>query len=60
MLSSSEEKKRELRNSFCSKVFGVSNAIAFPKFERTMQVMGALLLIYSIAASWFLLLRGLL
>lgn len=58
MIVSSEEKKRELRNTICNKVFGVSNAIPFPKFERTMQVMGSLLLLFSLVASWFLLLRG--
>jgi hypothetical protein len=57
-LVSSEETKRELRNTFCSKLFGVSNAISYPKFERSMQVFGALLLLFSLAASWFLLLRG--
>jgi hypothetical protein len=59
MLVSSEEKKRELRNTICSKVFGVSNAIPYPKFALTMQVLGALFLLFSAAASWFLLLRGL-
>lgn len=58
MLVSSEEKKRELRNEFCNKLFGVSNAIPYPKFERTLQIVGALLLIFSLAASWFLLFRG--
>ena len=56
MLVSSEEKKRELRNAFCSKLFGVSNAIPYPKFARTMQVLGALMLAFSLVASWFLLL----
>jgi hypothetical protein len=59
MLVTSEESKRELRNTICSKVFGVSNAIPYPKFARTMQVLGVLLLTFSLAASWFLLLRGL-
>lgn len=58
MIVSSEEKKRELRNTFCSKLFAVSNAIPYPKFERGMQVIGTLLLLFSLTASWFLLLRG--
>jgi len=58
MIVSSEEKKRELRNTICNKLFGVSNAIPFPKFERSMQVLGTLLLLFSLTASWFLLLRG--
>ncbi len=57
MLVCSEEKKREIRNTFCNKLFGVSNAIPYPKFERTMQVLGSLMLIFSLAASWFFLLR---
>lgn len=57
MLVSSEERKRELRNQLCSKLFGLSNAIPLPKFERMMQVFGAVLLIFSTAASWFVVLR---
>jgi len=59
MIASSEEKKRELRNTICSKLFGVSNAIPYPKFARTMVVMGTLLLIFTLVASWFLLLQEL-
>ena len=57
MLTSSEEKKREIRNSICSRAFGVSNAIAMPKFTRAVHVLGALMVGFSILASWFLLLR---
>ena len=57
MLVSSEESKREFRNKFCSKVFGMSNAIEYPKFARTMVVLGALLLAFSLVSTWFLLLR---
>lgn len=56
MIVSSEDKKRELRNTFCNKLFGVSNAIPYPKFARTMVVIGSLLLVFTVAASWFLLL----
>ncbi|MGZ0653966.1 hypothetical protein ACWPKO_01450 [Coraliomargarita sp. W4R53] len=59
MIVSPEEKKRELRSTICSKLFGVSNAIPYPKFARTMVVMGTLLLIFMLVASWFLLLQEL-
>ncbi len=58
-LSISEEKKRELRNSLCNRIFGVSNAIPLPNFERALLIIGLLGLLFSVAASWFLLLRGL-
>jgi hypothetical protein len=58
MIVSSEEKKRELRNSFCNRLFGVSNAIPYPKFALTMVVIGSLLLVFTLSASWFLLLRN--
>ncbi|WP_308983623.1 hypothetical protein [Thalassobacterium sedimentorum] len=57
MIASSEERKRELRNALCNKLFGVSNAIPYPKFARTMVILGALLLVFALTASWFLLLR---
>ena len=40
MIVSSEESKRGFRNKFCSKVFGISNAIPYLKFTRTMYVLG--------------------
>jgi len=57
MIVSTEEKKRELRNTICSKLFGVSNAIPYPKFARILVLLGSLLLAFTLAASWFLLLR---
>ncbi|WPJ97855.1 hypothetical protein SH580_09040 [Coraliomargarita algicola] len=60
MIVSTEEKKRELRNTICNHLFGVSNAIPYPKFALTMVVIGSLLLAFTLAASWFLLLRGML
>jgi hypothetical protein len=59
MILSSEEKKRDIRNELCSKLFGVSNAIPYPKFERTLQIIGVLLLLFSAAATWFVHLRQL-
>ena len=57
LIVSSEESKREFRNKFCSKVFGMSNAIPYPKFARTMAVFGSLMLAFSLVSTWFLLLR---
>ena len=57
MIVSSEESKRGFRNKFCSKVFGMSNAIPYLKFKRTMYVFGTLLLAFSLVSTWFLLLR---
>lgn len=52
------DKKRDWRNILCSKFFGVRNAIPYPSFARTLLVIGTLLLIFSVAATWFLLLRN--
>lgn len=59
LLSMSEEKKRELRNSVCNRLFGVSNAIPFPNFERALLVVGILAVLFCALASWFLLLSDL-
>ena len=56
LLAAPEEKKRDLRNVLCSKLFGVRNAIAYPSFARALLVIGALLLLFAVAATWFLLL----
>lgn len=56
-LASTEETKRDLRNTFCNKLFGVSNAIAYPKFARILNISGTALLLFSLAATWFVLLR---
>lgn len=53
----SEERKRELRNKFCNKLFGVSNAIEYPKFARFLMVVGFLMLLLSAVATWFLFLK---
>jgi len=57
MIVSSEESKREFRNKFCRKVFGMSNAIPYLKFTRTMAVLGTVLLAFSLVSTWFLILR---
>lgn len=57
MIVSSEEKKRELRNSFCNRLFGVSNAIPYPKFALSMVVIGSILLVFTLVTSWFVLLQ---
>ena len=57
LIVSSEESKREFRNKLCSKVFGMSNAIPYLKFTRTMAVLGTALLAFSLVSTWFLLLR---
>ncbi len=60
LLAMSEERKRALRNNFCNKLFGVSNAIPFPNFERALLVIAILSLLCSAAATWFLLIAGML
>ena len=60
MIVSSEESKRGFRNKFCSKVFGISNAIPYLKFTRTMYVISTLLLAFSLVSTWYLLLRPML
>ena len=57
-IASSEETKRGMRSTLCNKLFGVSNAIPFPKFERFLYISGTILLLLSLVASWFILLRG--
>ena len=60
LIASSKEKKREMRNAFCNKLLGVSNAIPYPQFERSLQIIGALMILFSLVATWFLVLRGIL
>lgn len=55
LLALSEEKKRDLRDEFCRKLLGVSNAIPFRKFERVVLVVGLLGLLFAVTAAWFLL-----
>lgn len=57
LLANSEDNKRAMRNTICSKVFGVSNAVPFPTFERALIILSCIAIVFSIVASWFLLLR---
>ena len=56
---SSEEAKREMRNTVCRSLFGGVRTIRFAKFARRLCILGAILLIISVVSSWFLLLQGL-
>lgn len=59
LLVSSEEKKRSMRNSLCNQLFGISNAIEFNKFERFLSIVAVLAIIFTLVASWFILLSEL-
>ena len=56
---SSEEAKREMRNTVCRSLFGGVRTIRFAKFARRLCILGAILLMISVVSSWFLLLQGL-
>ena len=58
LLFANIDTKRDWRNVFCSKIFGVRNAIPYPSFARTLLVISTLLLIFCAASTWFLLLRN--
>ena len=57
-IASSEDTKRSMRNTLCNQLFGISNVIPFPKFKSFLHILGAILLLLSSVASWFILLRG--
>lgn len=57
IMSASEELKRKWRNEISGKLFGVSNAIAFSRFSTALVAISVLLLVFSLLASWLLLLR---
>jgi fatty acid desaturase len=52
-----EDKKRALRNSVCNRLFGVSNAIPYPKFSRILIISGVILIAVSLLFSWVLLIK---
>ena len=56
-IASSEETKRHMRSTLCNQLFGVSNAIPYPKFARFLYISGTLLLFISIGLTWFIHLR---
>lgn len=58
LLSLSDERKREMRNHLCNRLFGVSNAIAYPKFERFLMIAGIVCVVLSVIFAWFLLIAG--
>ena len=60
LITMSEEKKRELRNSFCKSLMGVPNAIPYTSFERALIVIGVLGLLFGVVAAWFLIIAGML
>lgn len=47
-----------MRNAFCDQLFGVSSAIRTHKFARFLYVIAAFSILFSLAASWFLVLRA--
>ena len=55
---SPENKKRDFRNVFCSKVFGVSNAFPYRDFARALNIISSLMIGFSLVASWILIFRG--
>lgn len=57
LMLSSEEKKRDMRNAFCNRMFGVSNAINYAKFARFLNISAVLLMTFGVLAGWLLLIR---
>lgn len=57
LLSADRERMRSLRSSICNQLFGVSNAFEYNKFARFFRVVGLLLVLFSMVATWFILLR---
>ena len=56
-IASTEETKRGMRSTLCNKLFGVSNAIPFPEFERFLYISGTILLLLSVVATYLIHLR---
>ncbi|MFP4157534.1 MAG: hypothetical protein ACLFU4_07950 [Opitutales bacterium] len=53
-IATEEEKKRAMRAWLCNRLFGVSNAIPYPNFARTLTVAGILMMLFGLVATWFL------
>jgi hypothetical protein len=56
-IASSEDTKRAVRATVCNQLFGISNAISYPKFARFLNIAGTVLIFFSFIATWFILLR---
>ena len=56
-IASSEDTKRAIRSTVCNQLFGVSNAIPYPKFARFLSIAGTVLIFFSVIATWFVLLK---
>lgn len=56
LITSTEDTKRSIRSWVCNKLFGVSNAFEYKKFARFLTILGIVCLLFSLLASWFLLL----
>jgi hypothetical protein len=53
-IASSEETKRSMRSKLCNQLFGVSNAVPFPKFKGFLHISGTILLLLSSVATYFI------
>jgi hypothetical protein len=58
LLSADRDRMRSLRAWICNQLFGVSNAFEYNKFARFIRTIGVLLVMFSLVATWFVLLRG--
>jgi hypothetical protein len=54
LIANEQEKKRAMRAWLCNRLFGVSDAIPYTKFARMLTVAGALMILFGLAATWFL------
>jgi hypothetical protein len=53
-IASSEETKRSMRSKLCNQLFGVSNAVPFPKFKGFLHISGVILLLLSSFATYLI------
>ncbi len=57
LIFSSQNTKRKIRNMVCNQFFGVNDAIRTRSFSRFLYVLGVLSILFSIVASWVLVVR---
>ena len=57
LIFSSRNTKRKIRNMVCNQIFGVNDAIRTHNFARFLYVLGVLSILFSIVASWVLVVR---